>query len=175
MTGEWRSVKIVKCLIINRLTLNRKGEEMEDSLLTRAVRMTMRNNRLHRHMIDELVCEIGFARNAHMMLMHLARTEKSPSQRELADRFSITPAAVTGILKKLERDGYITRTVGRDTRFNEISITPLGREIVKRSADAFSEVDRRMFSGFSDEELELYIRLVEKINDNMEASKGGQL
>ena len=81
---------------------------------------------------------------------------------------SITPAAVTGIIKSLERDGYITRAQGKDNRFNEISITDLGREVVESSREAFAAVDRAMFEGFLDSELESYISMMERIRENME-------
>lgn len=144
---------------------------MDNSLLESAIKLTLSTNRRHRHLIDERVREIGFHRTAHMTLMHLARNDKSPSQRELAERFSITPAAVTGILKKLERDGYITRSAGKDTRFNEIAITPLGREVVERSKEAFGCVDRAMFEGFSDDDLKSYIAFLERIENNMKSKK----
>lgn len=140
---------------------------MKQTLIDNAVRMMMHTDRMHRHAIEERVGEIGLHRTAHMMLMHLAKTESKPSQRELADHFSITPAAVTGILKHLERDGYITRSIGRDTRFHEIAITDKGREVVKKSRELFYEVDREMFSGFSEAEVEAYILVLEKIQENL--------
>ena len=144
---------------------------MEQSLIDRAVRMMMHTDRMHRHAIEQRVGDIGLHRTAHMMLMHLAKTETKPSQRELADHFSITPAAVTGILKHLERDGYITRTVGRDTRFHEIAITDKGRDVVKKSRELFYEVDCEMFSGFTDEEIEVYILALTKIQANLNGRK----
>lgn len=141
---------------------------MDTKLLDEAIRSNLRVNRMHRHMIEAQVRDIGFHRTAHMTLMHLAKNEKIPSQRELAERFSITPAAVTGILKKLERDGYITRTQGQDGRYNEIYITELGRAVVERSREAFGTIDRTMFDGFTDEELELYISMTNRIEENLE-------
>ncbi len=108
-----------------------------------------------------------------MILMTLAREKKCPSQKELAELFSISPAAVTGILKNLERDGYITRETGRDTRYNEIFITERGREVVETSRKKFREVDSSMFSGFSDGELQEYITMLEKIQANMEKEREG--
>ena len=141
---------------------------MEQALLESAIRMMMRTDRMHRGLIEDGVKDIGLHRTAHMILMTLAREKKCPSQKELAERFSITPAAVTGILKNLERDGYIIREVGRDTRYNEISITERGREVVEISRKKFREVDSSMFSGFSDEELRQYIAMLEKIQANMD-------
>ncbi len=142
---------------------------MKDSLVDRAIHMMMHTDRTHRHLIDERVRDIGLHRTAHMLLMHLSRVKNSPSQRELAERFSITPAAVTGHLKNLERDGYITRTTGRDTRFKEITLTEKGHNTVIRSRELFHEVDQAMFQDFTEGELQVYIRALEKIQLSLSA------
>ena len=99
--------------------------------------------------------------------MHLAIREKLPSQKELANHLNITPAAVTGAIKKLEKEGYIERTLGHDNRYNELRITEKGREIVKQTHQLFSEVDSSMFEGFSDDELDMYIACLEKLQANI--------
>ena len=141
------------------------------ALLDRAIQMMMRTDRTHHRLIEERVRSLGLHRTSHMMLMHLSRNEDSPSQRELAEHFCITPAAVTGILNNLERDGFIRRCSGKDSRTNEIVITKEGRAIVDRSRALFSEVDVEMFDGLTEEELLAYIATLEKILANMERTK----
>lgn len=145
---------------------------MEQSLLSSAIRTMMQTDRMHRQLLDESRKVIGLHRTAHIILMHLSKN-KAASQKELADRVGITPAAVTGILKHLEREGYITRCEGRDSRYHEIDITELGRDAVLLSRKVFSEVDTALFDGFSDEELSSYIKTMEKIQINMENYRKG--
>ena len=89
-------------------------------------------------------------------------------KEELAEHLEITPAAVTGVLQRLEGEGYIERTLGADNRFNEISITEKGRETVKLSREAFRKVDRAIFDGLNDEEVDVFIEIVGKIKKNAE-------
>jgi DNA-binding MarR family transcriptional regulator len=130
--------------------------------------LVIRAGRLHRHKIEEKVGGFGFHRSSHMALMFLAKAERSPSQRELAEHLSITPAAMTGILKRLEQDGYIERCAARDSRYNEISITERGREVVLMSREAFLEVDLEMLAGFSDDELTKLSDMLLRVCDNLE-------
>ena len=171
MTGNSRADIIVKNLIINHLTIKRTVEKLDRNLVESTIRLTIKVNRLHRQRIEEQVGKFGFHRTAHMMLMHLAREEHSSSQRALAERFSITPAAVTGLLKRLENDGYIIRRAGKDSRFNEISITELGKRIVDRSREEFGRTDEMMLRGFSDEELVALSGMLSRMVENMEGSK----
>jgi DNA-binding MarR family transcriptional regulator len=99
--------------------------------------------------------------------MHLARHDKLPSQKELADRLDVTPAAITVALKKIEQDGYVERTLGQDNRYNELRITEKGRELVKTTRQIFCDIDSSMFEGFSDEELDTYISCLEKLQANI--------
>ncbi|MBO5907857.1 MAG: MarR family transcriptional regulator [Clostridia bacterium] len=140
---------------------------MTNEKLSRAVEMMIRTDHMHRAMIDGRVREIGIHRTQHRILMHLARCGMLPSQKELAERLDITAAAVTGALKKIERDGYIERKLGHDNRYNELEITDKGRALVERTRALFSEADVSMFDGFSDGELESYIACLEKLEGNI--------
>lgn len=140
---------------------------MDNSKMLSAVEMMMHTGRMHKSMLDARVREIGIHRTQHRILMLLAKCGTLPSQKELADHLDVTPAAVTGALKKIEQDGYIERTLGHDTRYNEIMITEKGKELVEHTRRMFIEADRAMFDGFSDEELDCYICMLEKIQSNI--------
>lgn len=140
---------------------------MNESKLSTAINMMIKTDHMHRAMIDARVGNLGIHRTQHRILMHLAKHEKLPSQTELAKYLDITPAAVTGALKKIEQDGYVERTLGHDNRYNELRITDKGREIVKQTRMMFCQVDSSMFDGFTDDELDTYISCLEKLQANM--------
>ena len=85
----------------------------------------------------------------------------------MADHIGITPAAITGVLKKLESDGYIKRVQGDDNRYNEVKVTDLGKRVVEESFLLFTTLDKSLFEGFSDSELDGYIGCLEKIQQNI--------
>ena len=89
---------------------------MSESKLSRAINMMIKTDHMHRALIDLRVRVLGMHRTQHRILMHLARFEKLPSQKELAEHLDITPAAVTCALKKIESDGYVERSLGHDNR-----------------------------------------------------------
>jgi len=124
--------------------------------------------KLHKHLIDVSVQDIGIHRTQHRILMHLSRKGNLPSQKELAEHLGITPAAVTGALQKLESDGYITRQLGSDNRYNEIIITEQGKSIVERTCRIFSKTDESLFFGFGDEELNEFLKYLDRIKNNAE-------
>lgn len=124
--------------------------------------------RTHRAYCDRLVGKIGLHRNQHKILMMLSCCREKPSQKDLAKQLEISTAAVAVIIKKLELNGYITKTSAQtDGRFNEIEITPKGRSVVEETKGAFSDCDRVLFSGISEEELAVFERCCAKMCENL--------
>lgn len=142
---------------------------MQENIALKAVNMMITASRAHKKMIEANVCsKIGLHRTQHMILMYLSKRERLPSQKELAEHFNITAAAVTGALQKLETDGYIERTIGKDNRYNEITITSLGRDIIEKTHLMFAKIDESLFSGFSEEEFNVFIGFFERIHANLD-------
>lgn len=148
--------------------LERK-EHMEEKNAFTAVNMLIRTNRMHKRLLDSTVCaNIGLHRTQHIILMHLAKEKFLTSQKALAEHLNITAAAVTGALKKLEAGGYIERkAVCGDNRYNEITITELGRRVVEDSRAMFQKIDKSLFEDFSDVEILEFIGYLEKIQNNI--------
>ncbi len=129
----------------------------------------MKINRLHRSAVEKRMSGCEIHRSQHMLLMFLHRCETTPTQREIADRFEISPAAVATSLKKLEADGYITRQANEsDSRQNMISITDKGRQVVEFSKLTFDELDRMTYESLTEQELCELDRLLAKIIGNFE-------
>lgn len=145
---------------------------MSESNVFRAVNLLITTNRMHKKLIDVEVGKfIGLHRTQHRILMHLSKLEKMPSQKALAEHLGITAAAVTGALKRLELGGYIERSAASDNRFNEIKITSLGKKTVEESRAMFSKIDKTLFVGFSDTEIENFIKTLERVQNNISNSK----
>ena len=133
-----------------------------------AIHLFMCVSHLHHAAIEGRVSKLGFHHSQHRMLMHLARYEHIPSQKELAVAKGISPAAVTTTLKRLDKEGYIARsTTDEDNRKNEIRITEAGRAAVDQSRALFYAVDKNMFKGISEEELEAFTKVLERMRENL--------
>lgn len=144
---------------------------MNEEKLEKAIELTMHTRRLQKSLFESRIKTTGLYGTQHRILMYLSCRHKSGSQKELADHLQITPAAVTGALQKLEADGYIGRSLGHDNRFNEIEITEKGSDVVRRSKEIFDSVERSVFDGFTDDELDVYIQCLEKLRKNIKLNE----
>ena len=134
-----------------------------------AMQELMWTDRMHRAVFDEKLKRLGIRRNQHMLLMFLSHQTEPPTQVEIARKFNITSASVAGMLDKLEAGGFLERTeVKTDHRSKQIVITPLGREIVRKTHLMFTEVDTAMCEGIGEEELDALRACLAKLRNNLE-------
>lgn len=125
-------------------------------------------SKLHHRAIENAVRGMKIHHSGHRLLVHLSRCEVMPSQKEIAARFDISPAAVANNLKKLEKDGYITRTTDDgDTRCNRIAITEKGKAILDETKTLFEGVDEKMLEGLSQDERALLVSCLARMKQNL--------
>ena len=140
---------------------------MEENKLQLAVNMMMRTHKMHKQLLESNVSKIGMHSTQHRILMHIARNNRLDSQKSLAEHIGVTQAAITGALKKLEKDGYIKRIQGNDNRYNSVEITESGKVIIEKTRELFSKIDRMLFFDFSEKEIDAYLGFVEKMQANI--------
>ncbi len=124
--------------------------------------------RLHRTVLERRLSKTGVYRSQHQILMYVS-DHPNASQKEIAERYKISTAAIAVSLKKLEKGGYIRREVDeKDNRYNQIDLTKKGREIVDISQSIFGQVEEEMFDGFSEEDFEKLMEYLERVRKNLE-------
>ena len=131
-------------------------------------------NKLHKRAIESQILDMKLSQGEHRILMYISRMEHCPSQKSLADAHCITPAAVTQILSSLEKKGLVVRHSSRDSRVNEIAITDKGRAIVAETKERFFNIDKEMFLGFSDIEMQEYYSFLKRLEENLDSLLGGR-
>lgn len=160
---------IVSALIIGAFLMKGALAQMETtSLSSRVLRQFLTVDRKHRCMIEKQMQSFGIHRSQHMMLMYLSRRTTPPTQTEIANEFGISPATVAVTLQKLNAAGLIERLSSKaDTRAKDIRLTEAGADIVRRSMALAAEVDERMCSGISEEELNTLLNVLTRMSDNL--------
>ena len=151
---------------------------MSEKKQTSLIRRLMSVDRLHHACVDKSINSLGFDlhRTQHMTLMYLSTVGGAASQKQIADQFNVSPAAVATLLKQLEAKGYVERRQdSSDTRRNLVQVSEKGLEVVEKSQKKFEEVDSSMIKGLSPEELSSLEIIIEKMTVNMReyAEKNG--
>ena len=108
------------------------------------------------------------------ILIMLAQTGPM-TQSLLTTRLGIQPGSASEVLSKLERVGFILRTPSKsDQRTADVTLTEAGK-----AAAAQAEINRRqrqdkLFSVLSDEEKDLLLSMLERLNQEWETGSDQQ-
>ena len=128
----------------------------------------------HKKLFDSMREKTGLGRSAHRLLMILSASDGSLSQTHIAEKLEISTAAVAVMLKKLENDGFIQRSVNQnDSRFNAIELTQKGAKVAETSKKDFLSIDMALFNEFDEKEMLELNSFLDRIQANIEKIEGG--
>ncbi len=98
------------------------------------------------------------------------------TQVDLAEALHVTPASIATSTKRLQKAGYLTKTVNENNlRCKQLSITEEGKRALELHKEPFDAFDRAAFSGFSNEELDTLAAYLDRIARNMAQQIGEEL
>lgn len=90
-------------------------------------------------------------------------------QKDFEEKFSIRRSTASNMLKLMEKDGYIKRvSVENDARLKKIVLTDKAVKIHTKICEDIVARERKLRNGLTDEELEAFFRITEKLKKNME-------
>ena len=129
--------------------------------------------RSHHRTFECNVSEFGAHRSQHRIIMFLSRRQDMiTSQKDIAQHFEISPAAVAVSVRKLEEKGLIRRTEDKkDTRLNVVELTEEGKRIAQNTKNLIEKLDASMFDGFNDEEIERFSEYLSRLCNNIKSFK----
>lgn len=113
--------------------------------------------------VEEALAPLGltFARFEILRLLGFSRNGRLPMGK-ISDRLQVHPASVTSAVKRLERDGLISRTSDHiDNRIVLAAILPEGREVLDPATEAVNEIFTTI--GLAEPDLEALIGLMDPI------------
>ena len=90
-------------------------------------------------------------------------------QKDFEKHFDIRRSTASSILSLMEKNGLITReSVESDARLKKIVLTRKALEIHLKVEQAFDKMESDISEGISDEEMENFLKTVDKIKNNIE-------
>lgn len=140
------------------------GPRMEFLRLCKALHRTLQDG------IDRSLRQMGVDLTTSQLdvLICIAQGCGRPvNQRDIEEELRLTNPTVTGILKRLERKGFVTRTVGsQDRRCKEVRLTEKCAVLGERLHPSAQEMLGGMFRGFTPEDFDTLNRLLRRLVAN---------
>ena len=109
--------------------------------------------------------KIGIHSGQGRVLAYLHGHDNVP-QWEIAHAMNTSPAAITSILQRMERDGWIIRTRdAADQRIVRIRLSEKARKLEEEIKNTFMEIEEEISSIYTQEERTELRRLLLKLNE----------
>jgi MarR family transcriptional regulator for hemolysin len=116
---------------------------------------------------DDALAAAGGSLPVWLILISL-QAERLGTQRELADAVGINAATLTHHLNAMEADGLVVRRRNPDNRrVHDVRLSERGEALFHKLAAVAIAVDRRLRTGFSDDEIATLDGLLGRLRRNV--------
>lgn len=123
--------------------------------------------RAHTAHMDRQLSYLGISNGQGGVISALGR-HGSLTQNELAKFRQVTPATISIMLDRMERDGFVKRfSVHNNSRANSVRLTERGEQLYKRLDEFMSGEPAVVFMGLTQEEKDQASRLFKQMIDNV--------
>jgi MarR family transcriptional regulator for hemolysin len=121
--------------------------------------------------LDRRLAELGLSQARWLVLLHLARYENPPTQRELAQSVGVEGPTLARLLDSLEGQGLVQRqAVLEDRRAKKIVLCDTARPLIQQIEAIATALRVELFAGIDEEELRVCMRVHMRILANLERS-----
>lgn len=125
----------------------------------------------HRYRVGKAASSLGLYFGQSAIIEYIIQNSKC-TQKELAKHLHISPASVATTLKRMEKSGFIERVENEDdSRKKSLVVTEEGERVFKEHRKMCDETDKQLFDGFSDEEKEVLMSYLKRLNNNIADSE----
>lgn len=111
----------------------------------------------------------GITSQQFEILMHLYKNKDiNIYQKDIEQKLEISGATATGLINRLEQNGFIERKVfGNDSRYKVLVLTDKSLQVGEEIANILDKYKEILFAGFKKEEIDLCEEFMERILNNL--------
>ncbi len=156
----------------SRLKRELKKRGAFESLEQEAMLNILRTNDQFQNRFGRLFREYGLTASQYNILRILRGEGKPLPSLEVADRMVQVVPAITGLIDRLEKAGFVSRHRGeRDRRVVYIEITDEARKLLERMDRPVIDLHHKLIGHLTRNELQDLTRLLEKARAPLSAAK----
>lgn len=121
--------------------------------------------------LDRRLAGLGLSQARWLVLLHLARFEHPPTQRELAQSVGVEGPTLARLLDSLESQGLVQRqAVLEDRRAKKLVLCAPALPLIEQIETIATQLRRELFEGVDEADLKVCMRVHGHILGNLEKS-----
>ena len=126
-------------------------------------------SRAWRAELDRRLVGLGLSQARWLVLLHLARLDTPPTQRELAQSVGVEGPTLARLLDGLEAQGLVSRqAVADDRRAKQITLSAKAQPLIEQIEAISTQLRHELFAGIDPVELQRCQQVQERILANLE-------
>ncbi|HWV08733.1 MAG TPA: MarR family transcriptional regulator, partial [Pseudomonas sp.] len=119
--------------------------------------------------LDRRLVGLGLSQARWLVLLHLARFDELPTQRELAQSVGVEGPTLARLLDSLEAQGLVSRhMVPEDRRAKKIALSPKAQPLIEKIEAISTQLRQELFAGIDEDELRRCQQVHARILSNLE-------
>lgn len=119
--------------------------------------------------LDRRLAGLGLSQARWLVLLHLARFDELPTQRQLAQSVGVEGPTLARLLDGLEAQGLVSRqAVPEDRRAKKIALSPQAEPLITKIEAISSQLRQELFAGIDEDDLARCQRIHAQILGNLE-------
>ena len=148
-------------------TNNPHSDDDRVAIVRKIIWLSRRHFQIHSTALEES----GLGSGQVPVLLTLNR--RGPmNQKELAELIWVTPATMSGTLKRMEKNGFITRTPDeKDARVSLVQLTDEGRAQCQLAKESFELTCYKILEGLDDESCTRLKALIDQVGNHLRDTK----
>lgn len=129
------------------------------------------NHKLKRHqMCSNIDLKELTSKQLHILkyIMQKIDTESCISQKDIEKHFNLRKSTVTGIIKNMEKHGFIEKKVNQnDNRINNLLLTEKSVKIKEKILDEIQNIETILIKNITKKEINEFTKIIKKMINNI--------
>lgn len=119
--------------------------------------------------LDRRLAGLGLSQARWLVLLHIARFDEAPTQRELAQSVGVEGPTLARLLDSLETQGLVKRlAVVEDRRAKKIALCDPALPLIEKIESIADTLRDELFTGVAEDDLRVAMRVHAQVLGNLE-------